>query len=161
MRKLTQTNRTGLTLIEMMIALAAACIVVLTTATILVFGQKSWNRTLQQASLQKDAAQAMLEMRLLIRSASDVRIGGNGREMTIDPNTEWIRFRFIPEQRDLVYQRKARSEQMLLDGIVEGVTFNVDPNTHRTVTVDLQLRSGSSDIRLLSTTMMRNYAAGL
>ena len=160
MRRLTQTNRAGLTLIEIAVALVAASIVLLTTAVIMVFGQKSWNRTLRQVNLQRDASQAMLEMRLLIRGATGVRIDADGRGMTIDPNTEWVRFWFVPNQKDLECQLKARSERTILDGVVKGVTFNVDPNTKKTVTVDLQLENGGCEARLLSTTMMRNYSAG-
>lgn len=56
-----------MTLMEMMLALIAACIVLLATAVIAVFGQKSWDRTLQQVNLQRDASYAMLKMEESIR----------------------------------------------------------------------------------------------
>jgi Tfp pilus assembly protein PilW len=160
MRRLTQADRAGLTLIEMTVALVATCIVLLTTAIIMVFGQKSWNRTLQQANLQRDTAYAMLKMKLSIRSASDVHIDADSHGMTIDPNAEWMRFWFVPNQKNLEYQLKGGPEQTLLDGTVKSVTFNMDPNTNKTVMVDLHLQNGICEASLLSTTMMRNCPAG-
>ena len=147
-------------LMEMIIALVAACIVLLATAIITVFGQKSWDRTMRQAGLQRDASYAMLKMKVLIRGAANVHIDADNQGITIDPNADWVRFWFVPNQKDLEYQFKEGLEETLLDGVVEDVTFNVDPHTNKAVMVDLQLRNGNCEAQLSSSTMMRNYSAG-
>jgi prepilin-type N-terminal cleavage/methylation domain-containing protein len=156
MHRLIQANRGGLTLIEMMVALVAACIVLLAMSTIMVFGQKSLNRTMQQANLQRDASCAMLQMESSIRNAAGVNIDTGSQGMTIDPNANWIRFWFVPAQKNLKYQLKTRPEQTLLKGVVDVVTFNMDPNTQKAVVLDIQLHNGDCEARMVSTTMMRN-----
>jgi Tfp pilus assembly protein PilW len=168
MHRLTQTNRAGLTLIETMIALIAACIVLLATAIIMVFGQKSWSRTLQQANLQRDASYAMLKMEESIRGASTKDppdAGGTGEK--VYNNAGWIHFWFVPAQMNLEYQLNGQSEKTLLAGIVKNATFsdpnkyvdpNIDPN--KAVVIDLWLQKGDCNIQLRSTTMMRNYPVG-
>jgi hypothetical protein len=144
----------------MIIALVAACIVLLATAIIMVFGQKSWDRTLRQANLQRDASYAILKIKVLISGAANVHIDADNQGITIDPNADWVRFWFVLNQKDLEYQFKEGAEETLLDGVVKGVTFNVDPHTNKAVMVDLQLQNGDCEAQLSSTTMMRNYSAG-
>jgi Tfp pilus assembly protein PilW len=173
MHRLTQANRAGLTLIEMVVALVAACIVLLATAIIVVFGQKSWGRTLQQANLQRDASYAMLKMEELIRNASTKpQYDAGGQGVKIDPDANWIHFWFVPARKDLEYQLKGEPNQTLLGGIVKNATFgedpclvalrlvdpNVDPN--KAVVINLWLQNGDCIADLNSTTMMRNYSAG-
>jgi len=155
----TRLSCAGLTLIEMMVAIGAACIVLLAMAIILVFGQRSWNRTLQQANLQRDASYAMLKMGRELRAGAKAQLEDSGRVVRItDSNDVWTLFRFVPGQNQLRYQLEGEDEQTLLDDVVEGVTFVVDPNTGMTVTVDLELQDGTCETRMKSTTLMRNHA---
>jgi prepilin-type N-terminal cleavage/methylation domain-containing protein len=160
MRRTKVTNRAGLTLIELVVAMSAGCIVFLATAAMLFFGQKSLNHGWQQANLQRDASYAMLKIRQSIRCGNKADLEGDGEGLKIYHNATWIRFWFVPAQNNLQYQLEGEQEQILLDGVVENATFEVDPNTHRTVTVDLELRNGNCEAHFLSTAMMRNYEAG-
>lgn len=160
MRRTKVTNRAGLTLIELMVAVSIGCIVFLATAAMLFFGQKSLNHGWQQANLQRDASYAMLKIRQSIRGATQTQLDIDGRGVKIYHNATWIRFWFVPAQNNLQYQLEGEQEQTLLGGVVENATFEVDPNTHRTVTVDFELRNGNCKAHFLSTAMMRNYEAG-
>jgi prepilin-type N-terminal cleavage/methylation domain-containing protein len=160
MNKMTPTNRTGLTLIEMMVALAAGLIVMLGTASLLALAQKSWNREWEQANLQRDVSRAMLKVKQSIRNGTQAQLDADGYGVKIHHTAGWIRFWFVPGQKDLRYQLEGETEQTLLDGIVQNATFEVDTTTNKTVTVGLELQKGACEAQLSSTTLMRNYASG-
>jgi len=160
MSKMTPTNRAGLTLIEMMVALAAGVIVILGTASLLALAQKSWNREWDQANLQRDVSRAMLKVKQSIRNGTQAQLDADGYGVKIHHTAGWIRFWFVPGQKDLRYQLEGEAEQTLLDGIVQSATFEVDTTHHKTVTVGLELQKGACEAQLSSTTMMRNYPSG-
>ena len=147
----------GFTLMELVIAFSAACIVFFAMATIMVFGQRSLNRGLEQVNLQRDTSYAMLKMKQSIRGATQATLDADGNGVKIYHSAGWIRFWFVPGQKDLLYQLEGEDEQTLLDGVVENVVFNV---TGSKITIDLNLEKNNYQTRLLSTTMMRNYPAG-
>ena len=140
MNKMTPTNRTGLTLIELIVALAIGLIAMLGTASILALAQKSWNREWDQATLQRDVSRAMLKVKQSIRSGTHAQLDADGRGVTIYHTGAWIRFWFVPGQMDLRYQLEGEAEQTLLDGTVQNATFEVDTTHHKTVTVSLELQ---------------------
>ncbi len=148
----------GLMLIELVIAFSAACIVFFAMAIIMVFGQRSLNRGLQQANLQRDASYANLKIKQSIKGATQAQLDMDGNGVTIYHGAGWIRFWFLPGQKDLRYQLDGEDEQTLLDGVVEQADFNVDGSK---VIVGLELLDGNCEARFVSTTMMRNYSAGL
>jgi prepilin-type N-terminal cleavage/methylation domain-containing protein len=155
---LIRPTHSGLTLIELMVAIGIGCIVLLSTALILVFGQKSLNHGLQQATLQRDASYAMLKAKQSIRTGTQAVLDADGQGVKIYHTAGWIRFWFVPGQKDLRYQLEGESEQTLLDGVVNVATFEVDSTTHKTVTVGFVLQNGDCEARLSSTTFMRNYS---
>jgi Tfp pilus assembly protein PilV len=157
MNKITKKNQTGLTLPETMIALTAGIIVFLATASVLVLGQKSWNREWSQANLQKEAAHAMLKMKQSIRNGNKAELEGDGTGVKIFYTGGWIRFYSVSTQKDLRYQLDGEDEKTLLDGVVDSATFEVDPDTQKTVKVGIQLQNGNCTAGLVTTTMMRNY----
>lgn len=160
MSKMTPTNRTGLTLIELMVALAVGLIVMLGTTSLLAFAQKSWNREWEQANLQRDVARAMLKVKQSIRSGTHAELDEDGYGVKIYHTGAWIRFWFVPGQKDLRYQLEGEAEQTLLDGTVQNATFEVDTTHHKTVTVGLELQKDNCEAQLSSTTLMRNYVLG-
>jgi prepilin-type N-terminal cleavage/methylation domain-containing protein len=160
MSKITPTNRAGLTLIEMMVALAIGLIVILGTGSLLALAQKSWNREWEQANLQRDVSYAMLKVKQSIRNGTQAQLDADGYGVKIYHTAGWIRFRFVPGQKTLRYQLEGETEQTLLNGIVQSASFEVDATTHKTVTVGLELQKGACEAQLSSTTMMRNYASG-
>jgi prepilin-type N-terminal cleavage/methylation domain-containing protein len=157
---MTPTNRTGLTLIELMVALAVGLIVMLGTASLLALAQKSWNREWEQANLQRDVSRAMLKVKQSIRNGTHAQLDADGDGVKIYHTAGWVRFWFVPGQKDLRYQLEGEAEQTLLDGIVQNANFEVDTTTNKTVTVGLELQKGACEAQLSSTTLMRNYASG-
>jgi Tfp pilus assembly protein PilW len=153
-------NRAGLTLLEMMVAICIGLIVLLTMAVILIGGQRSMDRTLQQANLQRDASQTMLKIKHFIRTASGAEVNPDGNEVTIYSDGGWAKFRFVRTQKDLRFQLEGEDEQTLLDGIVDNASFELDPLNNKAVNVELQLHNNAAEIRLLSTAMMRNHTSG-
>ncbi|MGA2093295.1 MAG: prepilin-type N-terminal cleavage/methylation domain-containing protein [Sedimentisphaerales bacterium] len=152
-------RRFGLTLVEMLVALAAASIVILATAIVLVFGQRSYNRSWQQANLQRDAAYTMLRIKQSIRNATSAQLDADELGIKIFRPTGWIRFRYEPGQNDLRYQLEDEEERTLLDGKVSDVTFEIDASSHKTVTVGLELTQGNCTAKMTSTTLMRNFGS--
>jgi len=155
MRKITHAARTGLTLIEIMVALSLSLVVFLGTTFIIVAGQKSWDRTLEQATVQRDASFAMLTIKHSLRSATGAELDKEGVGIKIHRSTGWIRFWYEPEQKTLRYQSEGQDEeQVLLEGIVDSMDFDV---VGKSVTVDITLQKNSCSARLSSKTTMRNY----
>jgi prepilin-type N-terminal cleavage/methylation domain-containing protein len=150
----TQANRAGLTLIEIMVALGIGSIIFLATALIMVPVQRSWDRTMHLADVQRDASVAMLAMKRSIRIATRAELDNDGFGVKIYRNTGWIRFWYEPQQKNLRYQFEGQDEQMLLHGIVENMTFGV---ANGSVTVNIVLNKDSCTARLATTTTMRNY----
>jgi prepilin-type N-terminal cleavage/methylation domain-containing protein len=149
----------GFTLTEMLVALAAASVVILATAIILVFGQRSINRDWQQANLQRDAAYTMLRIKRSIRNATSVQIDTDALGIKIFRPTGWIRFRYEAGQHNLQYQLEGEEERTLLSGTVSNATFAIDTSSPKIVTVGLDLAQGVCKTRITSTTLMRNYGS--
>lgn len=149
----------GLTMIEMLVAIAAASIVILATAIILVFGQESYNRNWQQATLQRDAAYTMLRIKQSIRNATSSQLDADQLGIKIFRPTGWIRFRYESGQHDLRYQLEGEEERTLLDGTVSNATFDINPSNHKTVNVSIELAKGYCTAKMTSTTLMRNYGS--
>jgi type II secretory pathway pseudopilin PulG len=147
----------GFTLIELVVAFSIACVVFFALATILVFGQRSLNRGWEQANLQRDTSYAMLKMKQSIRGAIGAALDDDGNGVKIFHAAGWIRFWWLPGPKDLLYQLEGEDQQLLLDGVVENVNFEVDGSK---VTIDLGLEKNNYQTHILSTTMMRNYSAG-
>jgi type II secretory pathway pseudopilin PulG len=150
-------KRFGLTMVEMLVTIAAASIVILAAAIVLVFGQQSYNRSWQQACLNRDAANTMLRIKQSIRNATSAQLDDDEQGIKIFRPTGWIIFRYEPEQHDLRYQLEGEEERTLLDNKVSDATFEIDTSSHKTVTVGLELTQGYCTTKMTSTTLMRNY----
>jgi hypothetical protein len=147
----------GLTLIEMVVAFSAALIVFFATGIMMVFGQRSLNHGWEQANLQRNASYAMLRIKQSIRAGTLAQLDEDGRGVKVYRPAGWIRFWFVPAQRDLRYQLEGEEERTLLDNMVESMTFEIDSDSHKTVTVGLELQKDNCEARILSTTLLRNY----
>ena len=146
-------------MVEMIVALASACIVILATSIIIIYGQRSLDQGYQQMNLQRDASYAMLKMKQSIRGATQAQLDEDGNGVKIYHNTEWIRFWFVPGTKNLLYQLEGEEPQELLGGIVESATFAIDSVKQNTVTVYLGLKNDDCEAQTSSTIMMRNHGA--
>ncbi|MBN2019843.1 MAG: hypothetical protein JW749_06425 [Sedimentisphaerales bacterium] len=152
-----KTNRTGLTIVELMVAVSAACIVVLSAGIILVYGQKSWDQGLRQAHLQREVSLVMLRVKKSISEGRAAVVDNDGLGVKIYNSAGWIRYRYEAGQNDLVYQIDGEEERTLLDGIVQDASFDLDPNTGKMVLVDIDLEKDGAQAGLSSKTLMRNF----
>ncbi len=160
MRKTKSPNRTGLTLVELVVALAAAVMVIFATAIMLVAGEKSWDRSMQLANLRRDAANAMLEMKRAMRSGSLAELDTDDEGVTIHTPGGWVHYWFDPGTNDLIYQLEGGDPQMLLDGTAQSVDFELAGTANNAVSVKIQLQDGDCQVQFSTTTMMRNHVAG-
>ena len=146
---------------ELVVAMAIGTITVLALAVILVNGQKSLNRTLRQANLQRDMSRTMLMMKKFIRSGESAEVSQDANEVIIRSEDDWVRFSYVQSHRDLRFQAKGdKEETTLLDGIVEKAFFELDYITNKKVTVSLDLTNSGSEAHMSSITTMRNYLEG-
>jgi hypothetical protein len=159
MKKAKKTIRSGLTLVELLIAAAVACIVLIAAGIILVYGQKSWNYGLRQAGLQRDASFAMLKMKQSISSGKQAQLDADGLGVKIVQTSGWIRYWYVPGENDLRFQSEGQDVQTLLDGVVDDASFEIDPNTGKMVIVEIQLQKNGSQAHISSQTMMRNFGS--
>ena len=144
----------------MLTTVALGCIIILATALVMVFGQQSYNRNWQQANLQRDTANTMLRIKQAVRVATSTQLSTDQKTITITRPTGWIKFRYVPGQKNLNYQIQGQEEQTLLSGTVTNATFAIDAsNNNKTVTVSLQLTQGVCTTSMSSTTLMRNYGS--
>jgi len=147
----------GLTLIEMMIAVAAVAIVFMATATVLAFGHKSLNQVLEYADLQRQNSHALLAISMPVKSARYAKMEDDKKSVKIYRKNDWIRFYFVQGQNDLDCHVKGQDPVTVIDGLVGDVEFEVD-NTK--VIIKLTLNRNNSQSHLVTTVLMRNYQEG-
>jgi Tfp pilus assembly protein FimT len=157
MKILKSKNRPGLTLVELLVTILAAMIVILASAVILVFGQNSLDSEWQKVNFQREASFAMFRIKQAIRCASNAELEDDGNAIKIYNNSGWIKYRFDPDQKNLLYQFEDEDEQILLEGVVESVTFEIDPVSKNAVTFSIDLKNEDCQSSNSSKVMMRNY----
>ncbi len=146
--KTEKRSQRGFTLIELIIAIAAGAIVILATGIVVSLGQTSWNTAWRKVNLQRDASYAMLKMNKIIKSAATADV--NGPVLSIDGGD--IEFTYDSVDGDLESTVGGVTET-ILDGTVDNLVFGVSGST---VTIDLNLKEDSVEVRFVSTVMMRN-----
>lgn len=150
-------NRPGFTLVEVIVTMLAMMIVILAAAVILVYGQNSLDKQWQQVNFQRDASCSIMRMKQAIRCAKKAELEEEGKAVKIYNHSGWVKYKFDSDQKKLLYQFEGNDEQILLDGVVESASFNIDPATKNTITVNLFLKKADYEVLLSSKTMMRNY----
>jgi type II secretory pathway pseudopilin PulG len=149
--------RPGFTLVEVIVAFLALAMVILAAGVILVFGQNSFDEQLQQVNFQRDASCSIMRMKQAIRSARKAELEEEGNTVKIYNNSGWVKYKFVSDQKKLLYQFEGNNEQVLLDGVVESASFQIDPVNQNAVIVNLFLKNADYEVQLSSKTMMRNY----
>ncbi|MGA1980457.1 MAG: prepilin-type N-terminal cleavage/methylation domain-containing protein [Sedimentisphaerales bacterium] len=147
----------GLTLVELMTAIATGLIVLLAAGSVMLIGQTSWNDAWKKVNLQRDASYAMLRMSQSIKAATSAEKSSNGRVLYIpkqsNPN---ITFSYVADTNNLQCQIVGEHLQTIINGEVTNLQFITDPNKH-TVKIDLSLKKDDAQAHFVSTVMMRNY----
>lgn len=145
-------SRKGLTLVELMVAIAAGIIVVLATGMVVFLGQTSWNDSWRKVNLQRDASYAMLKISQSVKSATAASVDAEGEVLTITQGISTITFSYLDASGDLECDVDGNTETVI-DGKVGDLQFSVEGNK---VIIDLTLEEGEAQASFASTVMMRN-----
>jgi len=151
--KIKPKSQKGLTLIELVIAIAAGVVLILAAGVILFIGQIFWNQAWKKVNLQRDASYAMLRMSHFIKAGTAAEVVDDGKTVKIYRSGDYIRFFWVEGQHDLRSQIEGNPEIIISDK-VENLQFNVQDNK---VTIDLELEEDDAQTHFISTVMMRNY----
>ena len=147
----------GFTMAELMLGIAAGSIVLLTSGTAVVTNQKFWNNALEKVNLQQDASYAMQGISRTIRAAKSAKleyIENYGEAITIQRDSDWIRYFHSPATNELKFMIEGGQPQNLLNDNVESLYFTVAANR---INIDLRLRKGHLEDHFVSTVTIRNY----
>ena len=106
-----------------MITLLVASIIISATSVILILGQNSLDRGWQQVNVHRDASYSIMRIKQAIRCATNAALEEEGLVLKIYNNSGWLKYRYAPTQKDLLYQFEGGDEQILIEGIVESITF--------------------------------------
>ncbi len=153
-------HNAGFTLVELIIALAAASILAITAGITVVYGYSGWRRNNAAVELQRDATLAMYRMSRAIREASAADVttplaGLSAEQLTIQP-TE---FRVNVNGDCLLYDPNAGTdgdEVVIVDGRLETFTVtNLATGTGVSITLELQNENGDEITITNATTAFR------
>jgi prepilin-type N-terminal cleavage/methylation domain-containing protein len=152
--KMKTKRQKGFTLIELMIAVMAGVVLILAAGMVLSIGHTFWNKSWEEANLQRSASYAILIMSHSIRAATSAQVEGGGTALRIyKQGNSNIRFSYVEATNELRSQFGAQPETVIND-TVEDLQFNV---VGKKVTIDLRLQKDNAQTHLVSTVMMRNY----
>jgi len=147
-------SKKGLTLVELMAAVATGTFVILAAGMVLTFGQQSWNNEWKRACLQREASWLMLEITQPIRAAWLATVDDpNNKSIIIYNGDDNIRFSQVPGQ-NILRKRINDGTNIDISTKVEDLTFDV---SGKKVITNLTLEVDDIEARTTSTVMMRNY----
>ena len=148
-------SKKGFVLIEVVIAMSISLIVLLAVGAVLVANYTRWNTSWDKVNLQQDASYVMLTLSHAIKEAASAIVENNGKKIRVyDADGNWVSFTFQSNAKSLQYKEQGQSDQILIDGYMEDLSFNVQDNK---VVIDLTLKKDSQEVQLDSTVYMRNY----
>ena len=148
-------SKKGFMLIEVVIAMSISLIVILAVGVVLVANHTRWNNSWAKVNLQQYASYVMLTLSHTIKKAASTTVEDNGRQIKVyDADGNWVKFTFQSNAKSLEYQEQGQSTQILIDGYVENLSFEVQDNK---VGIDLTLKRDDQEVQLDSTVYMRNY----
>lgn len=155
-------ERTGFTIVELMISMMMVSIVLSAAVIVMIYGQRSFDREYAKVNLQRDAMYALHRIKQVIRGANQASIEGDGDGVKIYYGSDWTEFKFFPEQKNIRYKTTGDEDydKILLDGVVENAAFAIDPNTNKTVTVSISLKDGPYEAQVSTSVSMRNFVTG-
>jgi Tfp pilus assembly protein PilW len=155
MKSVRAQKQDGFVLIEVVIAMGISLFVLLAVGGVLAASHTRWNNAWGKVNLQQDGSYVMHELSKTIKEAASATVENNGKKITIyDTNGNWVRYIFNRSNKQFRYRIQGQSTQILVDGTVEDLRFNVEDNK---VEIDLTLKIDDQEVHLDSTVQMRNY----
>jgi len=151
--------RTGVTLVEMIAALAVSGILALIVGSSIVAGTRMALDARGPVELKKDATLAFkaIQRRVRVLSADAIQINDDGDKLTIVDGSETPPY-FQGVGGDLIYFN-GTAEWTLIADKLDGVAFAAYQGyrpDHYVLLVSLQLSDGDWSVDMDSTTMLRN-----
>jgi Tfp pilus assembly protein PilW len=155
MKSARAKKQDGFVLIEVVIAMGISLFVLLAVGGVLAASHTRWNNTWGKVNLQQDGSYVMHELSKTIKEAASATVENNGKKIQIyDTDGSWVKYIFNRSNKQLRYRIQGRSIQILVDGTVEDLRFNVEDNK---VEIDLTMKIDDQEVHLDSTVQMRNY----
>ena len=146
--------RKGLTLVELVVAIAVSAIVILAAGVVIGLGQTSWNQTWRKVNLQRDASVAMLWMSQSIKAAAAAQKSADGRILYIpSQSSPTTTFTYFADTNDLECLTGGQT-RTIVDGTVNNLQFDVVGSNQ--VKIDLSLKKDDAETHFQTTVMMRN-----
>jgi len=150
-------SKEGMTLVELMAAVATGTFVILAAGIVLSFGQESWNEECKRAGLQREASYVMLEMTTQFKAATAAMIDDvNFSAIRVyNPDGDNIRFGKVSGQTIL---RKNINDGTNIDitNKLQNLQFYVSPSGKK-ITTNLTLQVDNVQASSVSTVMLRNF----
>lgn len=148
-----QKNKSGFTLIELMMAALAFSILALATGSMLVFGWQGWKKMNDSVDMQRDASLAMYIIAREVRKSTIANITvGDTRLECISPNGEIIEFTVM--DGNLTMAVDGTFAMHLVRG--QATSLKSEKTTDRSVELTLNLMAGRDPCQIVSTIYARN-----
>ena len=147
-------KRNGFTLIELMTGMVAGMIVLLAAGSVLIVGNRYWDKAWDRVHLQRDGSYAMLKIGRSIRGGISAELESGGKGIKIYRQTNWIRFFLDGGNNDLKCEIEGGTPQTVVESNIADIEFTLDANR-----VDIGLKLGKDNFHnhFVSSVMMRNY----
>ena len=147
-------RQNGFTLIELMTGMVASMIVLLAAGSVLIVGNRYWDKTWDKVGLQRDASYAMLKISRSIRAGTSAELESDGTGIKIYRKSDWIRFYLDGDNNDLKCEIEGGTPQIVVGSSIADIEFALDANR-----VDIGLKLGKDNFHnhFVSSVMMRNY----
>ncbi|MFH1369865.1 MAG: prepilin-type N-terminal cleavage/methylation domain-containing protein [Planctomycetota bacterium] len=171
MRKIKPIRRTGLTLIELMVALALATICILAVGAVFSDSQKAWNKTYTKANnaIMLDSHLAGKAFETTIRNASC-------EKYLLDPESRWVEVYYFASETSATLDRYARlyveggifyiqhgipdppgpRQTLYTNPICENVTAFSFSGSGRCIRMQMTVSDNDSDVSFISSAIPQN-----
>ena len=159
-------KREGVTIVELMVALAIGAILVLIVGLIQTTALNLWSRGNDRVFLQEESSFIFAYLENPIREASGASVedGGNSLVLTkesLEGNPGWVK-RFYREGNSLKYKVDEEESKVLISGRLQSIAFTLPAkdtsgqDVSGGVGIEMVLRKGKEEFSFQKTAVMRN-----
>ncbi len=159
-------KREGLTLIELMVALAIGTVLILIVGLIHTTALNLWSRGNDRVFLQEESSFIFTYLEKPIREASGASVEDEGKSLiltkeSLEGNLGWVK-RFYQDGNSLKYKVDAEDSEVLISGRLQSITFShpaIDTSGKDVlggVGIEMVLQKGKERFSFQKTAVMRN-----
>ena len=155
--KKKKAKKDGLTLVELMAAVATGSFVILASGIILSFGQESWNEECKRAGLQREAAYAMLGMTQQFKAATNAMIDDANFSAILVYNSDGDSIRFGKVAGQTILRKNINGGNNIdITDKLQNLQFYITPSG-KLITTKLTLQVDNVQASSVSSVMLRNF----